>query len=149
MELAVRSVIDVPGQVGPLEHAKLVFERRPHAIVIFADLTRPLKGEPERAAAAWMQEFCRTLEAHWRVNRKRKNRIKSIVLVLNKRDKVDEKKVAAWKQALRKIIEAELREARGQMLAEIAIMPCVMVANPEGTKAVDSLIAHLTKALAR
>ncbi|MGH9834643.1 MAG: GTPase domain-containing protein [Blastocatellia bacterium] len=149
LELTVKLVIDVPGQVGPVEHAKLVFERRPHAVIIFTDLTRSLRGESDRASAAWVQEFCRTLESRWRAGRKRTNRIKTIVLVMNKSDKADEKKVASCKQAFRKILDAELREARGQMLDEIAIMPCTLITNPEGTKTVDGIIAHLAKALAR
>ncbi len=149
LELTVRSVIDVPGHAGPVEHAKLVFERRPHALIIFTDLTRPLKGDSERASAVWIREFCLALEARWRANRKRKNRITTIILVMNKSDKAEEKKIASWKQAFRRIVDAELREARGQMLEEIAIIPCALVTNPEGTKAVDSLIAHLAKALAR
>jgi len=149
LEMIVKSVVDVPGQVGPIEHAKLVFERRPHAVVIFTDLTRPLRGESDRASAAWVQEFCRTLESRWRANRKRTNRVRTMVLVMNKCDNVDEKKVVSCKQAFRKILDAELREARGLMLDEIAIMPCALITNPDGTKMVDSVIAHLAKALAR
>ncbi|MGH9851848.1 MAG: hypothetical protein ACREBD_18580, partial [Blastocatellia bacterium] len=118
-------------------------------VIIFTDLTRSLRGESDRASAAWVQEFCRTLESRWRAGRKRTNRIKTIVLVMNKSDKADEKKVASCKQAFRKILDAELREARGQMLDEIAIMPCTLITNPEGTKTVDGIIAHLAKALAR
>jgi len=68
---------------------------------------------------------------------------------MNKRDKVSDKKVEAGKAAFRKILDAELRDARGQMIDEIPIMPCIMVTNPEGTKAVDSLIAHLAKTLSK
>lgn len=149
LELMISAVVDVPGQVGPVEHAKLVFEKRPQAVIIFTDLTRPLKGDAERASSIWVQEFCRTLESRWRANKKRKNRIKSIILVMNKSDKVDEKKLASSKQSYRKILDAELRDARGRMLDDIAIMPCVLVTNPDGTKAADSIIAHLAKALVR
>lgn len=149
LELTVKSVIDVPGQIGPVEHAQQAFQRRPHAVVIFTDLTQPLRGKSELASAIWVQSFCRRLEELWRASKKRNNRVRSIILVMNKWDKVDEKKVASCKQAFRKIVNAELRGARGQMLSDIAIVPCTLVNNPEGSKAVDSLIAHLAKALAR
>ncbi len=149
LELSVKRVVDLAGQIGPLEHARLVFERRPHAVLIFTDLTRPLNGESERAAATWVREFCEHLENKWRANRKRNNRIQCIILVMNKRDKVDVKRVNSRQAAFRKILAAELHEARGRMIDEIAIIPCALVTNPDGTKAVDALIAHLAKTLAR
>lgn len=149
LELIVRAVVDVPGQGGPVQQAKLVFDKRPHAVIIFSDLTRPLKGVSEQASGIWLQEFCRALESRWRADRKRKNRIRSIILVANKYDKVDEKKLSSCKDFYRKILDAELREARGRMLDEIAITPCVLVTNPDGTKTVDGVIAHLAKALVR
>ena len=72
-----------------------------------------------------------------------------MILVMNKMDKSTANKIAARERAFRKILDAELRDARGQMLDEIAIMPCTVVTNPQGTKAVDNVIAHLAKALAK
>ncbi|MEP7342711.1 MAG: GTPase domain-containing protein [Acidobacteriota bacterium] len=149
LELTITSVIDVPGQTGPVDHAKRVIEKRPHAILIFIDLTRPLKSKGEHASADWLADFCRTLESRWRASKNKKNRLRSVILVLNKTDKVGVKKIAACKGEFRKILDNELRDARGQMLDEIAIMPCSLVTNSGGAKSVDSVIAHLAKALAR
>jgi len=149
LELSIKTVVDVPGQIGPSAHADLAFERSPHGIIIFTDLTSPIKGGPDRAATAWLLEFCRRLEAQWRAKGRKGNRIKTVILVLNKMDKVDPKRVELRKKDFRKILDAELREARGQMIEEIAIMPCVLVTNPDGTKAVDGIIAHLAKALTK
>lgn len=149
LELTVKTVVDVPGQIGAVAHADLAFRRRPHAIIIFTDLTSPLKGEPDRASAAWIFEFCRRLEALWRTKKRRSNRIKSMLVVMNKADKVDAKQVESRRKEFRKILDSELREARGEMIEEVAITPCTMVTNPEGTKSVDSIIAHLAKALAK
>jgi hypothetical protein len=55
--------------------------------------------------------------------------------------------VERWKKAFRKILDSELRDALGQMTSRVEIMPCVLVTNPEGPKAVDSIITHLAKAL--
>ncbi|HEY0605976.1 MAG TPA: hypothetical protein VGD58_23835 [Herpetosiphonaceae bacterium] len=149
LQLSVKKVVDVPGQIGAAWQADEVFYRRPHAIVIMTDLTSPLDGEPDRAAAAWLLEFCRELESNWRIKGKRGNRVKSIILVMNKLDKVTEDVVTSRKTKFQGILNTELREARGRMLSEIAIMPCSLVTNPQGTKAVDAVIAHLAKTLAR
>jgi hypothetical protein len=63
LELSVRTVVDVPGQVGPIEHANLAFQERPHAIILFTDLTAPFTGPEEKASSAWLTAFCKRLEA--------------------------------------------------------------------------------------
>jgi GTPase SAR1 family protein len=148
LELIVKTAIDVPGQNGPIALADLVYKQSPRAIVIMTDLTSPLRGE--RSSREWLFEFCKRLESKWRVERGRKtNRIRSMILVMNKRDKVDERREQAIRTAFRKILDVELKEARGEMLDEIAIMPCTLVTNPKGTKMADSVIAHMAKSLAR
>jgi GTPase SAR1 family protein len=147
LELIVKTVTDTPGQIGPLAHANEAFKRRPHAIIIFVDLTAPLVGDPPRAAAGWLKEFARRFETCWGAKGRKGNRLRSLIVVLNKVDKVDAKAVDKYRSVLRRIIEKELHDARGGMLDEAAIMPCVLVTNPNGTRAADSIIAHLAKQL--
>ncbi len=148
LQLIISSAVDIPGQVGAVAHANLVFDRNPHALIIVLDLTTPLQGKPDRASAAWLTRFCKRLEVKWRVNRKRSNRLKSIILVMNKADKVQSQTIDARKQVYLKIIEAELQDARGRV-EDIPIMPCCIVSNPEGTKMVDAVISQLARAFAR
>lgn len=144
LEFSIKTVIDVAGQIPPHFQAKEIFAKKPHAILIFMDLSNSLKSSSE-----WLTEFCQRLETFWRVNKQKRNRVKSIILVLNKTDKVDKKTVEARVNAFNKIINSELKEARGKMLDEIAVMPTVMVTNLNGTKSTDSLIRHLAKLLVR
>lgn len=147
LELSVKTAVDVPGQIGAVAHADLVFESNPHAVLIFIDLTRPIRGDSNRASIEWLTDFCKRLETKWRINKHTRNRVKSIIVVLSKRDKVNAKTVESRKKTFQKILGAELKDGRGQMLNEIAIIPCVLVNNSDGTKSVDSLISHLAKAL--
>jgi GTPase SAR1 family protein len=149
LKLIVSTAVDCPGQVGAVEHANLAFERNPHALIIVLDLTTPLLGEPDRASASWLTRFCKRYEAMWRVNRKRRNRIKSIIVVMNKVDRMDQATVENHKQEYRRIVDTELRDARGTMIAEIAVLPCSVVTNPQEKKLVDGVIAHLAKGLAK
>jgi GTPase SAR1 family protein len=147
--LIISTAVDIPGQVGAVAHANLAFERNPHALLIVLDLTTPLQGEPDRASAAWLMRFCRRYEARWRSNRRRKNRIKSVIIVMNKADKMDEQIIANKKQEYQNIINTELRDARGSMIQEIAIMPCSVVTNPRGKMLVDSVIRQLAISFTR
>ena len=149
LQLVISSALDIPGQVGATEHANLAFARNPHALIIVLDQTTPLTGEPDRASAAWLSRFCRRYEAKWRANRGRRHRIKSVVVLMNKADKVDPSVVTVAKQAYEKIITDELRDARGKMLADVEVLPCSVVTNPKKTALVDSVISEIAKAFGR
>jgi hypothetical protein len=71
-----------------------------------------------------------------------------MLLVLNKRDKVKAEVVEKRTKALRRILDRELHQARGRMTADIAILPCVSVNNPDGPKLIESVITYLAKSLA-
>ena len=144
LEISVKTVIDVPGQIGAVFQAKEIYAQKPHAILVFMDINRPLKP-----AGEWLTEFCKRLETYWRANKHKSNRVKSIILVLNKTDKTNAKTVESRKKAFQKILDAELRDARGTMTGEILVVPTVMVNNAEGTKSADGLINHLAKALVK
>ncbi len=50
LELKVKKGVDVPGQIGAIEHANIAYSRNPHAIVVILDVTTPLAGESDRAS---------------------------------------------------------------------------------------------------
>lgn len=144
LEINVAKAVDVGGHHSPFQQARLIVENNPQALLIFLDSTVSLTD-----SKAWLTEFCQQLENQWRIKGSRKNKVKSIILVLNKKDKVEATEIESKKKAFKKIIDSELREARGKILDGIPVFPTVMVNNQEGTKSADSLIAHLAKALIR
>ncbi len=148
LELSVKTVVDIPGQWGPMAHADLVFARRPQSVIIVLDATAPLTKEP-LGSEPWLREFCRHLENNWRAKGKSRNRLKCLIVLLNKIDKATAKAIDIRKKAFRKVLDTELHTARGKMIEDIAIVPCVLVTNSNGTKSVDSAIAHLAKALTK
>jgi hypothetical protein len=77
LQLIFRSLKELPGQYGPVAHANLAFEHRPHALIVMSDLTAPLTGEPEKVASTWLEEFCKHLETRWRAAGGKRNRLRS------------------------------------------------------------------------
>lgn len=146
LELSVRSVMDTPGQIGPIAQADEVFARKPHAALVFVDATAPLTGP--RSPAVWLEEFSRRLEGRWSLKGRRSNRMRCLMIVLTKADKVASEKAQKHKTKLKSIADSQLLHARGQMLDEVCVVPCCLVTNPEGTKSVDLAITHLAKSLA-
>jgi GTPase SAR1 family protein len=149
LKLVVSNAVDIPGQVGAVEHANLAFTRNPHALIVILDLTTPLQGEPDRASGDWLRRFCKRLETKWRVNVKRKNRLAAMVVVMNKQDASSSEQVATAEALYRKILEEELRDARGRISGEIPVLPSIMVTNSDGPKLVDAVIRELARSLAR
>lgn len=142
LEFCVTTAIDTAGQSPQFQQAEKIIEKNPNALLIFMDLSKPHKSSVE-----WLEELCRRIENQWRANKRKRNKIQSIILVMNKKDKVDTKMIETRKKAFKKILDSELKDARGKMIDDIVIVSTVMVTNPNETKSVDSLIADLAKAL--
>ncbi len=147
--ISIQQMVDFPGHIGAVAQAKEVFERRPHAIIIFADSTDPAGRKADDAPGVWLVDFCNYLETLWRQNKGRvKNRIQVMVVAMNKSDKVqDEQILIDKKNQFRQIVDKELREARGNIEGEIAVMPCVLVTNSDGDEKVQNMVLHLAKRL--
>jgi hypothetical protein len=127
----------------------VAFDKRPHVILILSDLTAPLTGATGKSSATWLAEFCTQLEKRWQAASRRKNKLISMVLILNKKDKVDDDIVAKRTKHLRKILEGQLKQALGAMVEPVAILPCSSVINPDGPLWIDAVIMHIAKELAK
>jgi GTPase SAR1 family protein len=150
LKLFVSRAIDSPGQVGAVEHANYAYDRNPHALIIVLDLTTPFEGEPDRASGAWLRRFCKRYETLWRANPKnKKNRVKAIMVLMNKADKLDQGTIPERTKEYRDIVDSELKDAKGKITGSVGVFPCSVVTNPEGEKLVNRVVDHLTKAVAR
>ncbi|HEY1351547.1 MAG TPA: GTPase domain-containing protein [Ktedonobacteraceae bacterium] len=146
--ISVRMMVDFPGNIGAVLQADETFERNPHAIIIFTDLADSAR-KPDDAPDIWLRDFCRHLETLWRRDgRKSRNRAKVIVVVMNKSDKIQDPQVLKDKRKMFcKIIDTELRDARGKIEDEIAVLPCALVINPKKDEEAQNIILHLAKGL--
>lgn len=149
LELFVKRTVDIPGQWGAVKHADIAFDRNPHVLVVMVDATAPLRANDDRSASMWLKEFIKRLELKWRIKKTRSNRMKVMVVLMNKSDKANSGKLANLEQRIRQILDAEFREGRGKMKEDVAIMQSCMVINPKKTQEVDSVISFIAKALAK
>jgi GTPase SAR1 family protein len=143
----IRRSSDVPGQAGAVAHAHLVTRYRPHALVIVTDLTSPMKGEPDRAAGAWLRLFCEHLAEGLRSSWRTRRALRTIVLVMNKCDQVSEKKANVRAERFREILGQTLSGTYGIRAHEIPILPCALVKTEHGTELADRVVIRLAKAL--
>jgi hypothetical protein len=150
LEMKVKRAVDVAGEIGPIEHARLAEERRPQAIVVVLDASAPLKGKAKNATAPWLTEFCKHLKQRVSENRKMKKRLRSLVFVANKCDKLAngsvEQRLAVYKQVIRAHMADE---AFGPLRESEFVLPCILVRNPRGTELADAVVSRIARSLSK
>lgn len=142
--LKVRRAVDPPGQVGPLEHANLVGRRKPHAAVIMLDASKTVS-----ATISWLRLFCDRLDTVLRKKRSVKRKLSEIVVVLNKRDKINNTKFGKVKRGVQKVVGDYLSVVLGTERARsIPVLGCTSVRTKRRTLSIDKVISDLTERLA-
>jgi hypothetical protein len=146
LKLRVRRTVDVPGQTGPVQHANLVRERRPHAILMVFDASTPAKSYVD-----WLDPFSERLDHIVRDNAAVKKKIKGIFVALNKRDLVrSERDFLARQKAVQNALLSGLRDAFGREMAnQIPVLPTISISNHIGTKLLDALTRRIAKQVSK
>jgi len=143
-ELKVRRTVDTCGQVGPLQHALLIARRQPHAVIALLDCS----ADP-RSMLRWFCLFCDALDSILRKAPSVHRRLQEIVVVLNKRDKIDDREFAKLCQAVRKALERFLTVSLGaKRVRSIPILECISVQTERGTALIDTCVTELAERLA-
>jgi hypothetical protein len=148
LEVMVKTVIDLPGQYPDL--SEIVFEQRPHALLIMLDLSAPLEDPHDpRSSGPWLEHFLSRLDQRWTNADGRRNKLSSVTVVMNKADLVDSSRFAAAEKMYKSTLAGNFRAARGPKLVEATLRKCILVENPEGTKWVDSIIFEIARNVTR
>lgn len=143
--LKVRRAVDTPGQIGPRQHATLVGRRRPHALVVVLDCDKPLS-----ATVAWLHLFCDRLDTVLRRGSYVKRKLSEILVLLNKRDKIDSDELDRCRQAVREVLEQHLSVVLGvERVRAIPLLECIAVQTEQGTVLIDRAVDHLAHRLTR
>lgn len=137
LQLQVKRVIEMPGQLYPEQHAQLAKEYNPKCIVVLADLCRP------DISLEWIKAFFQSFEHEWRGIRK--NDLQSLSVVLNKADKMnmDEVQFNSYEQRVHAIIETLSFSLGAISKTNVQAFPCSLVSNSSGTKLVDRIIRKI------
>ncbi|MBN8733939.1 MAG: hypothetical protein J0L64_25610 [Acidobacteria bacterium] len=147
LELHVKSAVDEPGQLGPMEHAKLAELRKPHAIVVILDLSAPFTGQSDRATAKWLTEFCKHLAERIQNNTAFRRKLKGLIFVANKSDTQDDATVQKRISDVRRIVTKNLNGVYATTVDAIPIMPCILVQHEDAQRLADAVIIRLAKLL--
>ncbi|UCD52153.1 MAG: GTPase domain-containing protein [Phycisphaerales bacterium] len=144
LALNVRRAVDTPGQTGPIQHATLVGERKPHAVVVLLDSTKTVSS-----TARWMSLFCNHLDTILRRGHHTRRKLREIVVLLNKRDKIGNSKLDELRENVRAELDRYLAVPLGKKrAAAIPILECIAIQTAQGSDLIDNVITYLAQHLA-
>ena len=142
LALNVRRAVDTPGQTGPIQHATLIGKRKPHAVVVLLDSTRSLS-----ATVKWLRLFANRLDTVLRRGRYTKRKLREIVVLLNKRDKIANDAFRELSEDVREELDRYLAVPLGkQRAAAIPIFECICIQTPQGSDLIDTVITYPRRA---
>jgi len=142
--LKVRRAVDTPGQVGPLQHATLVGRRKPHAVIVVLDCSRAAL-----MMVTWFHLFCDRLDTVLRRGSYARRRLGQILVLLNKRDKIDNREFEQLRQGIRGVLSQHLSVVLGpDRVQSIPVLECISVQTDHGTELIDQAIGSLAEQLA-
>lgn len=141
--LNIRRAVDTPGQVGPIQQAGLVAKHKPHLLIILLDCTKTVDKTIQ-----WLSLFCNRLDTVLRFERSVRKRLRRLMVLLNKRDKVGARKPVMLTEGIRAALKDNLGICLGiQAVQSIPIMECVSIQSPLGTSLIDQVIKELIRQL--
>ena len=144
LALNVRRAVDTPGQTGPIKHASLVGLRKPHAVIVLLD-----SSKAARTSISWLRLFCNRLDTVLRRGSYTKRKLREVVVLLNKRDKISQRQFEELQESVRKELDRYLSVPLGKKRARaVPIMECICIQTPQGSALIDQVIAHLAQRLA-
>ena len=88
-------------------------------------------------------QFFQRLDQLWQGRNPKRNRLLSVVIILNKIDKLEDPKKIDIEKRLREITETHFRAARPKAVTSVRFKPCIMVENAAGTKYVDAILIDI------
>jgi hypothetical protein len=120
-----------------------VGRRKPHAVIIMLDSTKAVS-----TSVRWLRLFCDRLDTVLRKGTYAKTKLRGVLVLLNKRDKISSSKSEEVAEAARKVLGRYLSVVLGADRASmIPILECISVQTPQGTGFIDEVINQLAERL--
>lgn len=142
---SIKRALDMPGQPDPRWVAEEVFRERPHALIVVLDATAPTDDEADpRSTAIWLRKFSRAAEQMARETRGKRNRLRTVVVALNKIDRVSEPELQTREARCQEVLDDW--RAGGPGAAPPRILRCISVCVPgrtDGTSWIDAVLSDV------
>jgi hypothetical protein len=146
--VSIKTAVDIPGELNSQQLADEVFERRPHALIIMLDLSAPLDDPNDyRSSARWLRQFCAKAEQRALGMKAKKNRLRSVIVAMNKADLVNDATLLGNERAYREVMDQHWKLAGGLRASDPLFRKCIAVANKDGERWVNAILVDVAKKL--
>lgn len=154
MQMRVKNSVTLPGQWSPKIQAEKCKSERADVIVVVLNCLKPNApegdlGQVERDQYSfdWFQSFCEALADLNMKNKDWMNDVRSFIVLLNKRDKVNPSQYKTISKDVRATMKAALNATLGfERLKGFRVMPCVSVSTEEyKSTLIDAAVRRIIK----
>lgn len=133
-KMDVRKNIDFPGELNIDRQLDLIKRCNPNALIIFTvALPYNWKGkryDPEQ----WLSEFLEGLNAVILTNQGVRKNLRSITVVINKKDQVKDDIIDQKDKKFKQLIKEQLGQSLGGNAEKIPVIPCTLYKRHDGEK---------------
>jgi GTPase SAR1 family protein len=147
VQLEVSKVTDVIGQATGQDHADKFRRYGPHAMLVLLNAEGNWDGDNEYCAGFYLDEFLGHLALRLSKSPRRKDKLKSLVVVVNKLDKCDPKKRTEFLANAKGRVQEHLKSVYGPKTKDIPVMPCILMSG-DTERTADKIITTVALALA-
>lgn len=140
IKLRIKSAFDIPGELPPSDQAKLITRRAPQVLIVFV-------SAHDDGAIPWLREFLQSLSLELSTEVQLIKRLRSLTIVANKTDLVDDDAVEAVLEEARGEVTASLFSVLGRNERLVDVLPCSLLRSAGGEKAGNNVVLTVVEAL--
>ena len=139
-KLEVSNGIDTPGDLPLKDQIGVIISKRPQTLILWTALTDP-------DAEDWLASICLSLNQRLLEDRTMAKKLKSLTVVMNKKDEVTDEQIKERDKRFHSIIANTLRPALGDNVDKISIIPCTLLMAKGGEKAANTVLLTIISSL--
>lgn len=140
LEVGLKQAVDLPGQYRVADAAKEAWDNKAEGRIVMLDASAPPEGEG--STTDWLVAFCEAMNAKFGAAKPKKNKLRSVIVVLNKMDVVDENAARVAEATIETLMSRHWR-AGGPDTKPPLVRGCVAVENPRKGEPMNQILTDL------
>lgn len=140
LKFSVASSFDIPGELPPPEQVRMIRRRRPQALIVFTSA-----DDPE--AVSWLGMLLEDLTIVLAQDRQLARKLRSLTVVVNKRDTVDSEQFDSLVASTRSTVYDRMKKVLGKNVNLVDVVPCTLLRKGGGEKAANEVILAVVESM--
>lgn len=142
LEFQVRRAFDIPGPLSPQEQVNQICKRDPEVLIVFLSADKT-----ETNMSQWFRAFLKSLSNSLVTDRKLSDKLKCMIVVLNKVDLISNDEKNKRLKKIESLIDELLKPVLGKNVRLIDVYPCTLYKEHGGEKAANQIVLSIVDAI--